>query len=173
MRLLRAVDDIMSLLQEATLPSPSSLAHRQTAAQTWMTLSRNYNHGSQLDAMVETLNLIDESVSQARSVQSLRQPISTEWLIRYAQSVASHAAALAINLNDVRLAAILLERGRAKILTHLSRFRQKLNSLQGTAPDTPLYFAERSGLLHDLVLRWEGAPNLVRSSTSLKDLDVG
>lgn len=168
----RTIDRIMDLLREATHPSPAVVSDRLTYAQNWIHWSREYNHESQLEAMIETLTIVDESVGQTRSLQSLFQHISENRLIQQTQTVASDAAALAIDHGDVSLASALLERGRTIIFSQLGRFRQTQADIEDAAPELAQKFIGLSDLLNDLVLHGEES-TAFRNATGGTTKDLG
>lgn len=163
----------MGMLREATLPSPSSISARLAAAENWRAWSQYYVHESQLDAMVESLNLIDESVRQSRTLEKLYNHLSQNRLVRDAQTISSDAAALAIQAGDVRLAVVLLERGRAMIFTQLNRYRQALDAVQEAAPALAQRFMELSASMNNLVIHDEtAAATRDAKEGAFKDLGV-
>lgn len=160
------------MLREATLPSPSPIAHRISAAANWRAYSTKYNHESQLEAMEETLNVLDESLALSRSLQNLHQRV-TEFELQAISAVASDAAARAFSLGDIKLGVALLERGRALIYTQLGRFRQDCDPLQGAPADLVQRFTELSGRLDDLVVHGSKAKAMQNSEAeAFNDLGI-
>lgn len=144
-------------LREGALSYPSSIYERLNAARTWRVFSRKYKHVSELEAMTETLNLVDEALAHARSLENLHQHLTENEVVQEAQAVASDAAAFAINLGNVQLGVMMLERGRAMIFTQLGHLRHDLNAIEETAPELYLRFTELSNMLNDLVVHGEQA----------------
>lgn len=123
--------------------------------------------------MTASLDLVDESISQARSLQSLFRHVSKHEVIQNARTVASDATALASERGDVSLAVTLLERGRTMIFTQLGRFRQTLGDIQKTAPELAEKFVELSDTLNDLVVRGEKSAAFRKAAgDTTKDLGV-
>lgn len=166
----QTINNLMDALREAAHPSPAFLSVRLQAAHNWRLFSRIYNHESKLEAMITSLNVVDESISQPRSLQSLFQYVSNNTLIQEAQTVASNAAALAIEHGDVSLAVTLLERGRTMIFNQLGRFRKTHDDIRQVAPELAQKFAELSDVLNDLVLHGETSVSF--RSAAAKDLGV-
>lgn len=160
----------MNMLREATLPSPSPIAYRLEAASAWRSYSKRFTHKSQLEAMQETLNVLDESMGHSRSVESLHHRVS-DFQAQKASTVASDAAALALEMGDVKLAASFLERGRSLIFTQLGRFRQ-FDLVQDAPSELVQQFAELSAALDDLVVHGPNA-KAMRNSAEAVFNDLG
>lgn len=158
----------MDILREATLPSPCPVAHRLAAAKAWRRYAKKYHHESQLEAMQETLNLLDQSMEHSRSLESLHHLVS-EFQVRETSAVASDAAALALERGDTKLAASLLERGRSLIFTQLGRFRQ-FDLVHNAPGELVQRFTELSATLDDLVVHGQNARAMLISAG--KDLGV-
>ncbi len=60
-----AIDNIIAMVKEATLPSVATIRDRIYAANWWRHLAEKYRHSSQLDAARETLNLLDLAVAES------------------------------------------------------------------------------------------------------------
>lgn len=142
------IEQAFDVLREATRPSPSPIANRLSAAANWRWYSKKYNHKSQLEAMEETLNVLNESMALSRSLKNLRHRAS-EFEEKRTATVGSEAAALAFNLGDIKRGVALLERGRGLIFTQLGRFRR---DLRDAPADLVHHFSELSATLDDLVV---------------------
>lgn len=167
------IGNIIDLLREATFSSPSLVSDRLTAAQGWRYFGDKYDHGSVLEAMTRTLDLLDETIAHARSVHNVYQRLSKNELVRASQWAASEAAALAIHFGDVRRGVTLLERGRAMIFHQLAQFRQVLKDLhEAVDPELVLRFTNLSNTLEGLVIRGTQMETEEDSSTNAAE-DLG
>lgn len=146
-------NQVMNMLREATLPSPDPLSDRLDAARKWRTISGYYKHPSQLESLRKTLDIIDESVAQSRSLEKLYQLLSEDRHKQEVPAIASDAAALAIEHGDIREAVTLLERGRAIIFTRLGHYRQGFDDVDAKAPELALCLKELSAELEGLVVK--------------------
>lgn len=149
------MDNVFELLQEATLHSFSATHDRISAANRWRNLARKHAHPSELLAMRETLNLLDLAAAEASSAQRLSHRLAHEEMFRGAQGVASEAAALAIQEENVDLAISLLEQGRSIIFAQLSRYRPVIDDVREISPELAVRLVDLGVELDALVFRGE------------------
>lgn len=146
------VNNIISLVKEATHTSPASIRDRMRGADAWRHLARKHGDLSELKAAREILNLLDLAVAESASLESLSSRLSQQATFRNVRGVASDAAALAMESGDYALAVSLLEQGRSSIFAGLGRYRSAINDIRGASPDLATRFVELSAELDGLVV---------------------
>lgn len=149
------VDKVIEMLQEATLHSWSTTGDRIHAANVWRKTSHTHAHPSELEAIRETLNLLDLAVAETASLEGVSTRLSEDETFRSAQGVASDAAALAIQAGDLPMAVSLLEQGRSIIFSQLGRYRSSVEQVRSVAPELATRLGELGVQLDALVFRGE------------------
>lgn len=147
------MDEIFGFLQEAVLHSLSPTAARIGAANVWRALAQKRAHPSELQAMKETLVLLDLAVVESASLEVHSRRLVDGNIFREAQGVASDAAALAIRANDLPLAVSLLEQGRSTIFKQLSNYRLAIDDVRRVSPELATRLIELGSELDALVIR--------------------
>ncbi|KAG2083938.1 CHAT domain-containing protein [Suillus cothurnatus] len=115
----------MHHLQAAANVVSAGLLPRLRASLRWVRLARQHSHGTELEAHITSIQLLDAYMSTTASVSS-RHSIMKE----FPSTLAVDAASCALRSGDVRRAVELLEQGRTIIWTQMTRPRTPLESLQ-------------------------------------------
>ncbi|EGO00932.1 hypothetical protein SERLA73DRAFT_50501, partial [Serpula lacrymans var. lacrymans S7.3] len=107
---------------------PSAGSHKQlTSCMRWISKAESLGHPSALEAHSTSLNILDRHVIATSTITSRYQTLKS-----LRRSFAADSASCAIRANEIELAVVLLEQGRALLWTQLSRFRTSLDDLQCT-----------------------------------------
>jgi CHAT domain-containing protein len=120
----------MHHLQAAVNVVSAGLLPRLRASLGWVRHARQHSHGTELEAHITSIQLLDAYMSTTASVSS-RHNIMKE----FPSTLAVDAASCALRSGDVRRAVELLEQGRTIIWTQMTRFRTPLDSLQTCGDD--------------------------------------
>ncbi|KAG2116370.1 TPR-like protein [Suillus cothurnatus] len=115
----------MHHLQAAANVVSAGLLPRLRASLGWVRRARQHSHGTELEAHIASIQLLDAYMSTTASVSS-RHNIMKE----FPSTLAVDAASCALRSGDVRRAVELLEQGRTIIWTQMTRPRTPLESLQ-------------------------------------------
>jgi hypothetical protein len=107
---------------------------RLLAALSWVNLSIQWSHLSELDAYRKSLELLQVLISTGSSLESVHYRLSTVRLKR-ARNLAVDAAACAIREGRIEMALELLEQGRSLLLTQAGRYRTPVDDLDATLAD--------------------------------------
>ncbi|KAG1799585.1 TPR-like protein [Suillus variegatus] len=115
----------MHHLEAAANVVSGGLLSRLRASLFWVRCADQYRHGTQLEAYVTSMQLLDAYMSKTASVSSRHN------MMKDIQStLAVDAASCALRSGDVCRAVELLEQGRTIIWTQMTRLRTPLDSLQ-------------------------------------------
>ncbi|KDQ55018.1 hypothetical protein JAAARDRAFT_208795 [Jaapia argillacea MUCL 33604] len=118
-------DQAFQLYEKAAKHSASGTRQQLIAAVRWASLAEEKRHSSSLAAYKRSLHLLDRQVSVGRDVSS-RRTLRTG----VSMTLASDAAACALDEGQYELAVELLEQGRGLLWAQLFRFRTSLEDLR-------------------------------------------
>ncbi|KAG1730929.1 CHAT domain-containing protein [Suillus occidentalis] len=122
-----SLNAVMDHLKAAAQVVSGSLLRRLRASLRWVHHASQYSHGTELEAYVTSMQLLNAYVSVSASVSSRHDAMKEKELPR---ALAVDAASRALRNGDVGRAVELLEQGRAVIWTQITRLRTPLGSLQ-------------------------------------------
>ena len=149
------------LLEEATSAvSGGSLENRLLAALSWVNLSAQWSHPSELDAYRKSLELLQVFISTGRSLESVHHRLTSNVRLKATRHLAVDAAACAIREGRIEMALELLEQGRSLLLTQAGRYRTPVDDLDDTLADE---FREISAKMEASAMT-TGLENVDRSS---------
>ena len=124
------------LLEEATsAASGGPLEERLLAALSWVGLSIEWSHPSELDAYHKSLELLQVLISTGSSLESVHYRLTSTITLKSTRHLAVDAAACAIRQGRIEMALELLEQGRSLLLTQAGRYRAPVDELQDTLAD--------------------------------------
>jgi CHAT domain-containing protein/tetratricopeptide (TPR) repeat protein len=115
------------LYEQAANDLTSSLQHRLFAAINWVSKARHYHHKSIISAYSISFYILDRCLISRSSVESQQRFLATA---RIPRSLASDAAAAAIDAGDLEAAVELLEQGRAILWSKIEGYRYPLDQLR-------------------------------------------
>jgi hypothetical protein len=132
-------------LFESAANHPASIAHDQfTAALRWVEEARRFQHPSIVRAYSTSLTRLDQRISMSPTIQSWQKSLSAVQM-----SLASDAAASAIEAGHLYTAVELLEQGGAILWSKMQGFRHPLDKLRDVNRDLADEFDRTSrGLEH-------------------------
>ncbi|KAG2150205.1 CHAT domain-containing protein [Suillus bovinus] len=115
----------MHHFKAATNIVPASLLSRLRASLSWVHHARQHSHGTQLEAYMTSMQLLDAYMSVTASISSRHNAMKG-----FPSTLAVDAASCALRSGDVGRAVELLEQGRTIIWTQMTRLRMPLDGLQ-------------------------------------------
>ncbi|KDQ55020.1 hypothetical protein JAAARDRAFT_181029 [Jaapia argillacea MUCL 33604] len=118
-------DEAFQLYEKAAHHSASGTRQQLIAAVRWASLAEENRHVSSLVAYTRSLHLLDRQVSVGRDVSS-RRTLRTGVSL----TIASDAAACAVDEGQCELAVELLDQGRGLLWAQLIRYRTSLDDLR-------------------------------------------
>jgi hypothetical protein len=129
-------EQAFQLLEEATsAASGGPLEHRLLAALSWVNISIEWSHPSELDAFCTSLELLQVLISIGSSLESVHYRLTSTVELKQTQHLAVDAAACAIREGRIEMALELLEQGRSLLLTQAGRYRTPVDDLEDTLAD--------------------------------------
>ena len=129
-------EQALQLLDEATsAASGGPLEHRLSAALSWVAISIEWSHPSQLDAYRKSLELLQVLISTGRSLESVHYRLTSTATLQGTRHLAVDAAACAIREGRIEMALELLEQGRSLLLTQAGRYRTPVDDLDDMLAD--------------------------------------
>ncbi|KAG8928184.1 hypothetical protein FRC02_007260 [Tulasnella sp. 418] len=138
--------DAEALFEQAVYHPAATLKDRFQVATSWITEGKD---AAGISAYQACLELADQFIHLRPSVHSRRQLLSGDSIPR---TLASDAAALAIENGDLHKAIELLEQGRTIIWSQLASYHPQLHALQDKAPELAARFEKLSTQLQALAL---------------------
>lgn len=117
----------MALHKAASTHNPSRIEDRMQAAGLWRDQAALLDHGSQLDAYIVSLGILDAAITRSRSLEEQYSQLTSNNITALSKDVAVDGAALAISLGNLEIAVEMLEQGRATLFTQLGRYRTVLD----------------------------------------------
>ncbi|KAG8887968.1 hypothetical protein FRB98_008641 [Tulasnella sp. 332] len=145
------LDTAMLLLEEACSHEHGTLASRFDASLSWKQLALQHAHPSALNALSTALELLDMWVTMSSSLDSQHSRIVAGEMYGHVQSLASDAAAVALDSKQPQRAVELLEQGRGILFAQLIRYRTALDDLSAASPRLAAEFTTLGSRLENSV----------------------
>lgn len=147
------VDAAIGYHQELCIHDRGNLELRLCSSLSWIRLAQHSGHPSLLHAFTTALELLDTLVMMSSSLDLRRSRILDGKPYSDVQSLASDAAAVALDQGRPRRAVELLEQGRGILLGQLDRYRTAIDDLWAASPEMADEFTELSSQLERFVNR--------------------
>lgn len=141
---------IIGLLAQASADEASRLTARVKCLQLWANLTRQWNHPSTLKAYTTGLQILHTAASAVSSIEAQHARLATE--AGYRSGLASDAAALALDQQQLRKAVKMLEQGRGIIFSALGHYQNPLEDLRAANAELANEFGRLSSQMEISVM---------------------
>jgi len=162
------LEESFKLFKQAVHDLVASPKQRLRAAIRWADAAQRHHHSSVICACTMSIHLLDRCLIAFPNVQSQQKFLATA---NISTSLASDAAAAAIDVNDLKAAVELLDLGRAILWSKMAGYRYSLDQLRQVNGQLADKLQMLSGQLEHLALSSESQPMDGENPTSLAHLE--
>lgn len=140
-------DRVVSMLREASSEEPGRIGLRVRCSHLWASCARRWNHPSVLEAYRTSIQVLHMAVTIVSLMEMKHTRLTSEHSFHDSKNLASDAAALALDQQQLGVAVELLEQGRGIMFSQLGQLRTPLEDLPVAQAEMAIKFGRLSSQL--------------------------